>query len=133
MERVIWTDDETDRLVGLLTSMRINDPAPSILTLLKKAQMQLPSDRRRQINTLAQMNVLLEKVELRLSVMKERAAAVNSPLPTLPSLEDLLDSYLWRWPGSSNISLTGSIFAEEGSCSDSRPTEQPTKPRRTSE
>ena len=57
--RVSWTSDELELLATTMAAMRINDPLPALATLLKKAQVHLPADRRRplrQITTLPHLS-----------------------------------------------------------------------------
>lgn len=47
MSKVHWSSEELELLAKTLAEMRLRDPLPSLMVLLREAQMCLPSERRR--------------------------------------------------------------------------------------
>ena len=86
MDKIFWTDDEVSKLVDILVPMRMNDPSPPLLTLLKRAQQQLPENRRRHLRTVTGLANLVHGLEIRLNDLKELAVKGNQPAPPPPKV-----------------------------------------------
>lgn len=65
MAKVIWTDKEWYKLTDLVELMRLNDVTSGLVTLVNKAQQQLPENRRRVINTSGQVQLIVDELKKR--------------------------------------------------------------------
>ncbi len=88
MEKVFWSTAEIAQLAEILVPMRLSDPQPPLLTLLKKAQMQLPAHRRRPMRTVGPE--LLQQLKVKLDWLHKKALTPLPELPKVPSPEEIL-------------------------------------------
>lgn len=105
MAKVFWTEEEITTLGSIVHTMRMNQPEPSLVTLINKAQAQLPKDRRRKINSTTQVKPLLEEIEaisanqksdlLGLQSMQDRLSALEKSLEEkkMPPIEEVVNHF----------------------------------------
>jgi hypothetical protein len=79
--RIVWTDDELDILADEMARLRLEDPLPNLLALLRQAQEKLPVDRTRTIQQLGQAQDLVDKVVLRIESFKIEVQKGREPPP----------------------------------------------------
>lgn len=92
-ERVVWTDEEKDRLASLATSMRLNDPWSATSSLINRAMEQLPEGRRRTLVTQKDFKPILDRMCVLFESLKRDAREVESArakLADVKSAEELL-------------------------------------------
>ena len=63
--RIEWSDAEWEHLTDLIESMRRNNPEPPLSVLIKRAQAQIPADRRRKLTSTKLMEPLVTRLKLR--------------------------------------------------------------------
>lgn len=88
--RVVWTEAELDILADEMARLRLDDPLPSLLALLRQAQEKLPADRTRTIQQLGQAQELVDKVVLRIEAFKTDARKGREPPPDPRKILDLM-------------------------------------------
>lgn len=88
---IIWDDNEREWLIEQVASMRMNNPVPSIITLVNHAQEQMPEDRRRQIVRVGSIEWLVAGVRERLAVIRERGKLSVVYEQRATDLKDRLD------------------------------------------
>lgn len=59
---VRWTDVEEDKLATIVSHLRLTQPEASILDLIRKAQEQLPIERRRKFHLINHVKRVIEKI-----------------------------------------------------------------------
>ena len=72
--RVFWTEEEKQKLVELVFTMRQNDLESSLLAIVNRAQEQLPAERRRTIPSIKAIDWLPIELKKRMDAVKNRAA-----------------------------------------------------------
>jgi hypothetical protein len=96
---VRWTDEEIDKLADMVLSMRTKDPGATVVSMVKRAQKQLPEGRQRKITGNLHIKAILDRIaaldrEVRLKA--EKCSEVESKLSFLTDLpadrDQLLDS-----------------------------------------
>lgn len=78
-----WDQNEFEKLVTTVTTMRLNDPVTPIVTLINHAQKQLPADRRREIRTVQNCKPLVEAIKLATSSLVHDHAVLCSEKQSL--------------------------------------------------
>ena len=79
--RVSWTDEELGLLARETARRRIEDPLPSLTSLLAEAEEAvLPADRRRGLATILMSPKLLDKVNTELALLKAERQVVEVPV-----------------------------------------------------
>ena len=71
MSRIFWTDEEKNRIVERVFSMRQNDPESSLTAIVNRAMSQLPEDRRRQVPSVKVIPWLPEAIKTRFAAQRE--------------------------------------------------------------
>jgi hypothetical protein len=71
-----WTDQEWDRLAALVWGIRKNDPADSLIGLVRRAVEQFPADRRRTIRVMSDLKPLIS----RLTIIDKQYASMEDKL-----------------------------------------------------
>jgi hypothetical protein len=97
MKKIIWNDDEKEKLIDLVSTMRLNYPDRGILELLRDAQKQFPEGRRRKITNLKIIKWLINGVKAKHKI------PVAPPEPQVVSLfdytvEDVINNITQRDP-----------------------------------
>ncbi len=96
-----WTTPELSRLVDDVALLRLQEPGPSLVTLINRAQVGLPEDRRRYIHALAQVPGFPEEVARVLHLMTFEPRHGEPRKQTLgeaaASVFDRLEELLNRW------------------------------------
>src|SRR4051812_4311385 len=92
---VRWDVEELDRVAGIVFKLRLKHPEESMWALVRRAQEQLPADRRRQIDNVQSGKPIIDRVK----ALGERQAAEALEAETLrqsigsrPSLEQALEN-----------------------------------------
>lgn len=94
-ERIVWTDEEWEKLADLVVRMRLNDPVPALYTLANKAMDSFPSDRRRKIQGAAFLGPLPELVSNKFKELQhaaEQAVKLQQRLDESRTAEEILES-----------------------------------------
>jgi len=77
-ERIYWNDDEKHKLIDAVFVMRQNDPDSSLISIINRAQAQLPKDRQRTIPSVKVIPWLSEALKTKFRDMREKARALES-------------------------------------------------------
>lgn len=71
MSRIFWTEEEKDRIIERVFSMRQNDPESSLTAIVNRAMSQLPEDRRRQVPSVKVIPWLPEAIKQRFAEQRK--------------------------------------------------------------
>lgn len=72
--RIFWTDAEIVAVAEEAARLRLLDPQPTLLTILKQAQSVLFPDRRRNLQGLHNVPDVVDKVMLQISLVRDKVA-----------------------------------------------------------
>ena len=77
-DRVYWDDDEKRKLVDAVFVMRQNDPDSSLISIINRAQAQLPKDRQRNIPSVKAIPWISDALKLRFRGLRDKARALDN-------------------------------------------------------
>lgn len=86
--RIYWTDEESEKVTTLTTAMRLNNVTDSIVTLIKRAQEQLPVERRRPTLSAVICSNMIREIEKRVADIQEQAYQASRLRDELRSVKE---------------------------------------------
>lgn len=76
--RIYWDDDEKQRIVDAVFSMRQKDPESSLIAIINRAQKQLPKERRRVIPSVKSVPWVRVELQKMMDTQREKARTAES-------------------------------------------------------
>lgn len=78
MAKIYWDEDERNRIIQLVFSMRQNDPESSLVAIVNRAMSQLPKDRQRTIPSIKSIPWLAEAIKSRFAEQRQQLSTAES-------------------------------------------------------